>query len=205
MTAGLSQPVGTYAEKSANNEQSGFAKSGISVGGLVGISTSLDDKSQIIFGVNVFWNAMDMEAAVQAVFPASSKYYSMKKEEPYLSISPLVGIQMLEDLSESSTFFVSGMAGIMFARSPKIVFTIPIQDTRATITQDRDRSLALTWMVEGGIKFMNEFQIGVRYQYSNPKFIVSGNITDREGNSIYESVTMRQPIATVQILFGILL
>lgn len=52
---------------------------------------------------------------------------------------------------------------------------------------------------------MNEFQIGLRYQYANPEFTVSGNITDREGNSFYESVTMRQPTATVQILFGILL
>lgn len=195
--AGSSNPVGTFASKNLNEENSGFAKSGFlldlsfgyKLGKTLGISAMIRNHVNQVHGqpmADYFAYIVGKRVTLEV--------------KPYLTRSFLVGGYNSIPVSNKVSFENRLMIGYAITRSPELI----LKYSGGEIKQEKVNAGALAYLIGAGFKFntgqktsllLNFDYLGQKPEFSSVK--ISGN-TNLVGLNTYS-----QPASTINISFGI--
>jgi len=183
---GVSIPMGEFGKVDYGNT-SGLAKDGFVMRAALVFHRSR--KFQLLVGVNYTVNNID-------ITPFQSISSSIETGD-WKTLTPSIGMQRLFFLSGGkSAFYINGDLGIMFGFTPSITAGYGSNQ----INQSSTGGSGVAFSFGTGLVLNELVDIGVRYQYSKPKYEVSAT-----NGSSYVTSKISQPTGIILVTLGIYL
>jgi len=191
---GGSIPLGDFASTDAENDQSGYAKTGFLVGGEfvapLGMLEGLGWVTSLNFAVHgVETDFGDLGGDVTDVSIGS-----------WMVITPVTGLRLTTPLGEGTDVYAQGQVGLLYGRSPEVEGSFSFGGFTQNVTLDPESAMAFGYSFGAGMHLQEMFHVGIRILGGSPEYTFE--FDDPLGGDPI-TIDQKNPVSTFQILAGL--